>query len=111
MFIINLIEIIFIYLIGIACYDKTTLCSVYQNFTQYCDNRYSLIVNNISLSVPQACTRSCGLCVPAQRLNDILPPIGINDEDYTTESATSSSTTTTTTTYFQQNIILSREGQ
>ncbi len=77
-------------------------------------------MNNISLTVPQACRLSCSICSAPQRLSDINPsvksqddgiPTVMEEEEYTTESTTTSSsstTTTTTTTTFEQNIIFSR---
>jgi hypothetical protein len=108
----------------ISCYDRSTFCLTYQNLTVYCDNRYTLIINNVSVPVPDACQRSCGKCVPIQRLKDANDDSYLvtedNEEEFdTTESEiTSSSTTTTTTTTTTatttttiegQNIIFSRE--
>lgn len=79
------------------------------------------MINNVSLPVPEACQRSCGRCIPTQRLeniNDNNPLIITNTEEQmdTTESTTTSSstttittTTTTTTTSTELNIIFSRE--
>ncbi|CAF5220497.1 unnamed protein product, partial [Rotaria magnacalcarata] len=45
-----------------TCYDKSSFCSIYQNYTEYCDARYALLINNILLPVPEACQRSCKQC-------------------------------------------------
>ncbi|CAF4553802.1 unnamed protein product [Rotaria sp. Silwood1] len=55
----------------VSCYDKSSYCSIYQLRNEYCDNRYTILVDNDFLSVPQACQRSCGQCIPVQRLKDI----------------------------------------
>ncbi|CAF3778690.1 unnamed protein product [Adineta steineri] len=55
----------------ISCFDKSSYCSIYQLRNEYCDNRYTILVDNNFLSVPQACQRSCGQCLPVQRLKDI----------------------------------------
>lgn len=57
--------------VGILCYDKSSYCSIYQLRNEYCDNRYTILVDNNFLPVPQACQRSCGQCIPVQRLQDI----------------------------------------
>jgi hypothetical protein len=57
--------------VGISCYDLSSYCSIYQLRNEYCDNRYTILVDNSFLSVPQACRRSCGQCIPVQRLKDI----------------------------------------
>jgi len=110
MLIINLRKIISIYIflnIGISCYDKSTFCTNYQNHIEFCDSIYSILINNTYLSVPDACPRSCGICVSPQRLDDngnlVLK---VQEEDYTAESTTKSSSSTTTT--FGENMILSR---
>ena len=107
---------IYFFNIGVSCYDKSTFCTNYQNHTEFCDDLYTLLINNTYISVLDACPRSCGICISAQRLDDnrnlVLKVVAEEEEeDYTTESTTkssSSTTTTTTTTFFGQNIILSR---
>lgn len=56
---------------GISCYDKSSYCSIYQLRNEYCDNRYTILVDNNFLPVPQACRRACGQCIPVQRLRDV----------------------------------------
>ena len=56
--------------LGTSCYDQSTFCSVYQTLTIYCDNRYTLLVNNTFTPVLQACQRSCGQCTSGQRSNN-----------------------------------------
>jgi hypothetical protein len=55
----------------VSCYDKSSYCSIYQLRNEYCDNRYTILVDDNFLPVPQACQRSCGQCIPVQRLKDI----------------------------------------
>jgi len=85
--------------IGISCYDKSTYCSNYQIHTEFCNNSYSLFINNTFLTVPDACQLSCGRCISVQRLNDINSSVEINannnlilkdeeEENYTNESTT-----------------------
>ena len=56
---------------GISCYDLSTYCSIYQLRNEYCDERYTILVDGNFLPVPQACRRSCGQCIPVQRLKDV----------------------------------------
>ncbi|CAF4308491.1 unnamed protein product, partial [Rotaria magnacalcarata] len=46
-----------------------SFCSIYQNYTEYCDARYALLINNILLPVPEACQRSCKQCNPIDNSN------------------------------------------
>jgi hypothetical protein len=52
-----------------ACYDKSSFCSIYQNYTEYCDTRYTLLINNTLLPVPEACQLSCKQCNPIENSN------------------------------------------
>lgn len=61
------------FFLGISCYDKSSYCSIYQLRNEYCDNRYTILVDDNFLPVPQACQRSCGQCIPVQRLKEIAP--------------------------------------
>ncbi|CAF4786385.1 unnamed protein product [Rotaria socialis] len=54
-----------------SCYDKSSYCLRYQQHNEFCDNRYTIPIDNDLLPVPQACQRSCGKCIPVQRLKDI----------------------------------------
>ncbi|CAF1091235.1 unnamed protein product [Adineta ricciae] len=76
----------------ISCYDKSSYCSIYQLRSEYCDNRYTILVDNNFLSVPQACQRSCGQCIPIQRLQDISTLF--NQAELSDEINITSSTTT-----------------
>jgi hypothetical protein len=69
--------------LGTSCYDQSTFCSVYQTLTVYCDNRYTLLVNNTFVPVLQACQRSCGQCTSGQRSNNTRALLGMINEDVT----------------------------
>ncbi|CAF3959121.1 unnamed protein product, partial [Rotaria sordida] len=93
----------------ISCYDKSNFCSMYQNLNQYCDNQYTLLINNIWLPVPEVCQRSCNQCIPVQKLNDRHLKL-IEEQDYISENMTITlSSTTTTATISKLNIIFSQE--
>ena len=86
--------------LGTSCYDQSTFCSVYQTLTVYCDNRYTLLVNNTFVPVLQACQRSCGQCTSGQRSNNTRALLGmINadgawlEENYTTIAVTKATST------------------
>ncbi|UJR15629.1 hypothetical protein I4U23_002566 [Adineta vaga] len=76
----------------ISCYDKSSYCSIYQLRNEYCDNRYTILVDNNFLPVPQACQRSCGQCISIQRLQDISSLF--HHEELVDETNTRLSTTT-----------------
>lgn len=71
----------FICRLGISCFDQSTFCSVYQTLIEYCDNRFTLLINNTFLPVLQACARSCGRCTSNQRSNSTRTLLTANDEN------------------------------
>ena len=79
--------------LGISCYDQSSYCSIYQLRSEYCDNRYTILVDNNFLPVPQACRRSCGQCIPVQHLRDVS---SLSGNATLMEDADSPSNTTTT---------------
>ena len=96
--------------LGVACYDKSTFCSTYQTSSEYCNSRYSLLVNNTYLPVPDACQLSCNKCVNANRLSE-LPAISAlreNEAGTVIAGELTPENTTTTTTIIAANMIFSR---
>ncbi|CAF1213556.1 unnamed protein product [Adineta steineri] len=101
-----------------TCYDKTTYCTMYQTHREYCDNRFTILVDKNYIPVLEACQRSCGQCGTTKNLNDINIPITVNndndsdtatydEQNYTTYITTTTSSSSSTTPY-QNNIIFSR---
>lgn len=108
---------LFLYHLGVSCYDRSTFCSAYQTSSEYCNSRFSLLVNGTHLPVPDACQLSCNRCAIANRSSEMPPALAMRDdavatmiaEEFTTDSTTTTTTTSTsTTTPFRPNIIFSR---
>ncbi len=81
---------------------------MYQTYSQYCDSRYSLLVNNTYLSVPNACPLSCNTCISVQRMNEMNPLTDTKNDGNATMIEEEYITASTMTTNFQQNTIFSR---
>jgi hypothetical protein len=96
-----------LYLKGVSCYDKSSYCSIYQLRNEYCDNRYTILVDNNFLPVPQACQRSCGQCISVQRLKDISSLF--TNSTTTIEEVNSNSSTTIKTNIQQEKCIDRRD--
>ncbi|CAF3658898.1 unnamed protein product, partial [Rotaria sp. Silwood1] len=90
----------------ISCYDKSSFCSIYQNHSEYCLNRYTILVDDTWLPVPEACRRSCNQCVPIKQSNDRR---SLDEQEYVPENMTTTLSSTMTTEISRLNIIFSRE--
>ncbi|CAF4740393.1 unnamed protein product [Rotaria sp. Silwood1] len=90
----------------ISCYDKSSFCSIYQNHSEYCLNRYTILVDDTWLPVPEACRRSCNQCVPIKQSNDRR---SLDEQEYVPENMTTTLSSTMTIEISRLNIIFSRE--
>jgi hypothetical protein len=91
--------------IGISCYDQSTFCSTYQTHSEYCNNIYSILINNSYIPVLEACQRSCGQCVSVQNLTDVSSFVAMKNDGNNLVVGTEVEIVATP----EQNMILSRE--